>query len=496
VFDPYVSIQLQRDHPLPLYQQLYLQIKNTILSGQLENGQKLPPIRSLASRLGVNTVTVVQAFRCLEREGLVIARVGKGTFVSYPAEAAQTISAPPGTAVPPEFTPDVPDNWQVPVPPEAVNFATLTPDAELFPVDDFQSIINQVLNRDRGEAFGYQESQGYYPLRCSVAAYLSQRGINYDAEAIQVISGAQQGIDIIARSLIVPGDRIFTESPTYTGALASFRSRGAQIQAIPLQADGIDLEALEKQLRIHHPKLMYVMTNFQNPTGICYSPQKQAALLDICRRWNVVLIEDDSFTELSYDGRERRALKEQDEDDRVIYIKSFSKILMPGLRLAFMLAPRHLLPQLMAAKHIADISTSGLLQRAFDLYLRQGLWKTHLDYMKKCYLERYRHILESMRRSFPPGVTFQEPEGGLCIWVQGRPGLSSNRLYEACLANQAVIAPGSHFYPDNSDSSFFRLSFAALSAQDISQGIPIIARQLKMSPNPGIDPRQRYSPLL
>ena len=142
------------------------------------------------------------------------------------------------------------------------------------------------------------------------------------------------------------------------------------------------------------------MTNFQNPTGICYSPEKKA-LLDICRRWDVLLIEDDSFTELAYNREQGQAIKAQDEDDRVIYIKSFSKILMPGLRLAFMLAPQRLLPQLMAAKHIADISTSGLVQRVFDVYLRRDLWKTHLEYMKECYRERYHHILQAIQDSFP-----------------------------------------------------------------------------------------------
>lgn len=494
--DPYVSIQLERRHPLPLYQQLYLQLKDAILSGQLRNGQKLDPIRRLAARLGVNTVTVVQAFRCLEREGLVYARVGRGTFVASPE--LRSLRTNPGEAAdsPREKQHDRLDSLQVPVAAESINFATLTPAADLFPVDDFRMILNQVLDRDRGQAFGYQESQGYYSLRSSVAGYLAGEGIDYHAERIQVISGAQQGIDIIAHCLLEPGDYVVTESPTYTGALASFRAQGAQILAVPLQSDGMNMEALYLQAIKHRPKLMYVMTNFQNPTGSCYSIEKQQGLSELCRKLDMYLIEDDSFTELSYDDQERRAIKEWDRDDRVVYIKSFSKILMPGLRLAFLLAPQKLLPRLMTAKHTADISTSGLLQRAFDLYLRQGLWKAHLAYMKKCYRSRYQNMLEAMRLCFPPGVDFQAPQGGLCIWVQGLPGLSANRLYEACLADKVVIAPGSLFYPDNHDSNQFRLSFAALSEADISIGIPVIARHLNMFNNPKSDPRHQYSPLL
>ncbi len=491
--DTYVSIHLQRIHPLPLYQQLYQQLKEAIQSGRLASGSKMCPIRRLAEHLGVNTVTVVQAYRALERDGLVSSQVGRGTFVCAPTEITGASSWPDSTVQRMEIQAD---SWQVPVSPQAINFATLTPAAELFPVDDFQSIINQVLDRDRGQAFGYQESQGYYPLRCSVAEYLAQRGIICDAESIQVISGAQQGIDIIARSLLSGGDRVMTESPTYTGALASFRALGAHVIAVPLQSDGIDIDALKHRLKLHQPKLLYVMTNYQNPTGICYSVAKQQALLEICRQEGVVLIEDDSFTELAYDGSERRAIKEWDEDNRVIYIKSFSKILMPGLRLAFMLAPQHLQLRLMAAKHIADISTSGLLQRAFDLYLRQRLWKGHLEYMQKCYRDRYQQTIRAMQISFPPQADFSAPGGGLCIWVKGHPELSTDRLYQSCLANGVVIAPGSHFFPDKRDSNFFRLSFAALSEDTISQGIPIIARQLQLLDNSSPKTRRRFSPLL
>ncbi len=493
--DPYVSIQLDRQQQQPLYRQLCLQLKEAILSGRLLPGQKILPIRQLAARLGINPVTVVQAFRCLEKEGLTYAQVGRGTFVAGLKTAHLTFKSEESmdlTAVGPESL----DGLQVPVAYGSINFATLTPAADLCPVEDFRLILNQVLDRDGGQAFGYQESQGYYPLRYSVADYLQQESIDAHPESIQVISGAQQGIDIIARSLLQAGDYVITENPTYSGALASFQSQGLRILAVPLEDDGIDLDALNTLVSKHRPKLMYIMTNFQNPTGTCYSIEKQQALLDLCHRLDICLLEDDSFTELSYDGEPRRVIKEWDTNQRVIYIKSFSKILMPGLRLAFLLAPQRLLPQLTAAKHAADISTSGLLQRAFDLYLRQNLWKGHLAYMKKRYRDRYQNLLEAMRLHFPPEVSFQAPQGGLCVWVQGPVGLSANRLYEACLADKVVIAPGSLFYPDNHDSPHFRLSFAALTEADIRDGIPIIARHLRSLKRPDTATRQQYSPLL
>ena len=210
---------IERDDPLPLYRQLYLHIEKAILSGRLEPGQKLPPIRRLAARLGVNTVTVVQAYRCLERAGLAAARVGSGTFVAYQRKAIPDQPVPPGTVEPDQPGLDLPDSWQVALPPEAINFATLTPDAALFPVDDFQAIINQVLNRDRGEAFGYQESQGY-PLRCS-APPLTQSGIKCGAETIHDWYPSLTGIDLIARSSLCR-EIEYHRSPTYTGAMAAF----------------------------------------------------------------------------------------------------------------------------------------------------------------------------------------------------------------------------------------------------------------------------------
>lgn len=475
---PYVSIQLNRKQPEPLYHQLHLQIRERILSGQLPSGSKMPTIRQLASLKNINTVTVVHAYRLLEQEGLVRSRVGSGTFVIYGSdptvntsrkgEWAELDSSPGELAMSGRF--------QVSLTEHAINFASVTPAPDLFPVDDFKGIINQVLDRDRGYAFGYQESQGYYPLRDSVAAYLDQHGIICEADQLQVISGAQQGIDIIAKSLLHPGDYVITECPTYSGALAAFRSRGANIIGVPLQADGMDLDILARHIKQYRPRLVYTMTNFQNPTGVCYSIEKQQALLTLCRQEDIIVIEDDSFSELCYDGQERHAMKRWDQFQQIIYIKSFSKIFMPGLRLAILLAPARLLPNMIAVKHNTDISTSGLLQRAFDLYLNSGLWKSHIQFMQEMYRTRYQYMLDAMQRYFPSDITYHPPGGGLCFWIRFPAGCSCERLYELCLRHQVVIAPGSMFYPDNPDFATIRLSFAALSPAEIEAGIAAIAQ--------------------
>lgn len=495
--EQFVSIQLDRDDSVSLYQQLYQELKDRILQGVLAENEQLPSIRKLAKLLGVNNVTIVNAYRLLEQEQLVYSQIGSGTFV----KSNQRISSDNIPLADDLYENEVPelkmmDQGQVQLSADAINFASVVPTPELFPVEDFKSILNEVLDRDRGNAFGYQESQGFYPLRESVSQYFLQCGITTDADHIQVISGAQQGIDIIAKSLLNFGDYVITENPTYTGAMAAFKSRGAKIIPVNIETDGISIPQLQEVIQRYHPKLIYVMPNFQNPTGFCWSQAKMQALLKICQQEDIYIIEDDSFTELSYDGVERHPLKMLDHAHRVVYIKSFSKIFMPGLRIAFLIAPADIISGLVAAKHTSDISTSGLMQRAFDLYLRKNLWKKHIHFMRNVYQERYQQALKSMKNHFSEDITCYEPSGGLAFWLSLPPGYSGNLFYQHCLARQVIITPGSLFYPDNRDNHHFRLSFAAVYPEDIETGIARVNSCYRDFSHGVIQQRTTFSPLL
>lgn len=491
----FVPIQLEKQVQTPLYQQLAQQIKALINQGLLKEEEKLPPIRKLALQLGVNNVTVVNAYHQLEQDGVLYSKRGSGTFVKsnsnslgpYSSTTAKTISGLEYNI--PELNTMNQGRLQIPF--GAYNFASAIPTPELFPVADFKNILNEVLDRDGGSAFAYQEGQGYFPLRESLYRYLLNNGINADQGSIQVISGAQQGIDIIAKSLLKPGDFVITENPTYTGAIAAFKSRGARILPALLKEDGISIEDLQEVIEKHSPRLMYIIPNFQTPTGICYSEEKKMALLKLCRDYNVVIIEDDSFTDLSY-FTPRQPIKMLDEDGQVIYIKSFSKILMPGLRLAFLLAPENIIPGLLKAKHSSDISTPGLIQRAFDLYLRKGLWEKHLEYMKEIYRQRYHIMLEAMENYLPPEISYSKPGGGLSFWLKLPFGSSANHFYTRCLESQVIISPGSLFSAsDERDSQYFRLSFAGLYPEEIAKGIIAINEAYQQKKND-----LQYSPLL
>ena len=465
-------IHLDRDRDQPLYVQLYQQLKGMIEKGILKENEKLLPIRRLAKRLEINNVTVVNAYKLLEEEEMVNKKVGSGTYVApIRREIEQDIFV--------DEEIQLMNQGQMMMKQNAISFATSTPDAELFPINDVKRAINHVLDRDGGKAFGYQESLGYKPLREVFSRYLLKKKITCQSLNIQVVSGAQQGIDILAKSLLNYGDVVFTEEPTYTGAISAFKSRGAKVVTIPIREDGIDLKILEARLAEYQPKFLYLMTNFQNPTGYSYSEKKKKRLLEIAREWGVIIVEDDCLNELYFGQEPARSLRAMDGADRVIYIKSFSKIFLPGFRIAFMVIPDEFVGRVMAAKHSSDISSSGLIQRTFDHLLREGLWEKHLAGMRQLYQDKYNHFIELMDKLLPEQVDYNIPMGGLNFWLSLPDGYSSNRLYKKCLSKGVIFVPGSVFYPDGEPSPYFRLSIAAVEEEEMARGIRILSKVIR-----------------
>jgi len=490
-----VTIQFNRNSDIPLYLQLFWHLKRLIQEGVFEGDEKLPSIRKMAKELGVNNITVVNAYKQLEKEGMAYSRVGSGTYVSFVSSQPENID----TGLDENNNLKMMKREQLPVKPEVINFSSSTPTPELFPVEQFKTLINRVLDRDRGNAFGYHEIQGYQPLRQSICRYLESYSIETYVDSIQVISGAQQGIDVVSKALIDFGDCIFVESPTYRGAIEAFRSRGARIVEIPIEEDGIDLEELERKLVIYKPRFIYVIPNFQNPTGWSYSDDKKRKLLELIKGYNTFIVEDDFLSELGFSGKKNLPLKSLDRDEKVIYIKSFSKIFMPGLRLGFMAVPGGLWNKILSAKHASDISTSGLLQRTFDLYLRENLWAKHIAYMREIYRNRYKVFIKAVKEKFPSNIYYKNPEGGLHLWFKLPEGYFAGELYNRCLKEDVLITPGALFYAMNSEDIYFRMSFAAVYPEQIEKGVSIVAGILKdyLSEKPFFPYRtEGYSPFL
>ena len=465
---------IDKNSNIPLYVQLYNNIKKKIENEQLKEGEKLPSIRSLAKELNVNNITVVNAYKLLEKEGYIFSVKGSGTYVSYK-------NYNEGQYLDDNRDIQLMAEGVLPISKDSINFASVSPTPELFPIEEFKHSLIVVLDWDKGKAFVYPEINGYEPFRRSISTFLNKNyNMDVDKDQVIVISGGQQGIDIIAKILISPGDYIFVENPTYSAAIASFKSRGAKIIGIPILEDGIDIEVLNKYIKKYRPKFLYMMTNYQSPTTYSYSEEKKKELISLSEKYNFYIIEDDFLTDLNYDNKKRLPLKSLDKLDKVIYIKSFSKIFMPGLRIGFMTVPKDLFASIIRAKHTADISSSGFLQRAFDLYLKKGYWEKHIESIKKVYADKYNTMVKELRKLNKYNISFHEPKGGLSLWIRLPEEIDAISLYNECVKNNVAIVPGKIFFVDeNSYSNYLRISFSAVSNEEIIRGINIIENNLK-----------------
>lgn len=459
---PYYGISIDKQDAEHLYIQVYKHLRTLIFNNSIKPHEKLPPIRKLAVILGVNNVTVVNAYKLLEEDALVYKKVGSGTYVA-----------------PVEEEIDSERDFEARHHSVPYDFSISSPTADLFPVKDFKTVIDEVLERDKGYAFGYHESQGFFPFRQSLSAMFGGSSVALDPDQIQIISGAQQGIDLVAKSVLDYGDYVFVEAPTYTGALASFKLKGALIVEIPIQEDGIDLELLSLQAKKLRPKLIYVMPNFQNPTGYCYSDEKKRGLIEIAKSCGAWILEDDYAADLNVGNEPAAPLSAYDPYDRIIYIKSFSKVLMPGLRLGYMVVPEALQDEIAMAKHATDISTSGLLQRAFDLYIRKGLWDRQIIQMKRIYDKRHAVMAHYLKTHEVPWIHYHLPQGGYNYWITMDPGLNADELMWRLNKKGVAILSGSTFYHLQLKSASFRISIAAVSENEIEAGMKLIFEEIE-----------------
>lgn len=459
----YDAITIDKESEEPMYIQLYEEIKRLIENGSIKADEKLPPIRSLAKKLGVNNVTIISAYKMLEQKNYVYSKVGSGTYIRG-SKANRNIENQFSTVT-------MMEQGYVKIDKDEINFSTSTPNPELFPVKEFKEVLNEVLERDGGFAFGYQESQGYYPLRESIKQYLYDRKVDVSTNEVSVISGAQQGIDIIAKALINFNDTIIVESPTYSGALAAFKSRGANIIEIPILEDGINTKEVEAVLKTTDVKLIYVMTSFQNPTGISYSQDKKIQLLYLAQKYDCYILEDEYLSELRFYGEVDLPIKALDGNNKVIYLKSFSKIFMPGIRLGFLITPGKISSMVLSAKHNTDISTASLMQRAFDLYLRKKKWDQHIEMMKNIYKSRYDILVDALKKDLD-FIYFNEPQGGIHLWA--KTDMDSSILYAAAKDKGVLITPGRVFYLDDRDNCYFRISYAGVKEDEINRGLKIL----------------------
>lgn len=451
----------------PIYLKIAKEFIFKIETGVLNPEDKLPSIRSLSKEFNVNKETIVRAYKYLSDENYTYIIKGSGSYVlskmDITNKSDETIEMQPFNN---ENTYD-----------GMINFSSGSVKSSLFPVTDFKKSINYVLDRDFGDAFSYEDAKGYPPLRASISKYLKELNIITDKENIQIVSGAQQGIDIVSKALLSSNDSVIVESPTYKGAVASFLSRGAFIHSVPMEYDGINITKLERVIKKHKPKFMYMMTNFQNPTGFSYSKKKKLKLLELSEKYDFYILEDDYINELNYKSNSIESIKTIDKNSKVLYLKSFSKIFMPGLRLGFLIVPENLNDIILNIKSATDIATSGLIQRTFDIYLSRGNWNNHVHNMKKIYYKRYNIMVNALNKYMPRNIKYYIPKGGIFFWIE-LPHINVSELYEKLLKKNIAITPGDVFYIDKT-SNTIRLSIASVRSEDIEKGIRVLSDELR-----------------
>lgn len=365
--------------------------------------------------------------------------------------------------------------------PEVISFAGGLPARELFPVEQLATISSEVLQQEGSKALQYSPTEGDPELREAIASRMKRRlGTEIAAEDILITSGAQQGLDLTGKVFLDEGDVVLCESPTYLGAIQAFQAYLPRFVEVPTDDDGMILPELERCLR-EHPgaKVAYVVPDFQNPTGRCWSLERRRGLLDLARRFSVPVVEDQPYGELRFRGRELPTLKSLDEDGLVIFLGTFSKIFCPGLRIGWVAAPQGLIDKYILAKQGSDLHSSTLSQRQIAAYLSRFDLDADIDKIRELYRERCDIMLGTMYQEFPKEIHYTHPDGGLFVWVELPAQLNARDVLVKCLERDVAFVPGGSFFPNGGHENTLRLNFSAMPPERIAEGIRRMGRVLR-----------------
>jgi len=463
----------------PVYRQIEAWLRENIASGSLPPETRLPSTRELAVDLGVSRITVKNAYAELEGDGLIYTRAGSGTFIAPPLDNGQLAGSRAKTDWPlwqldaaGESGPPIEMSWPFPAPADTIAFIGVG-DPREFPIKDFERTVREVFARDGISALEYGGLHaGYYPLRETIARVLSSQGISAHPDEVLVTTGSQQALALVCQTLLKPGDVIVVEKPTYNFALELFRSLKLKIVGIPMDRQGMRVDELEPVLQQHHPKMIYTMPVFQNPSGLCLSAPRRRQLLDLAERYNIPILEDDFASDLRYEGKALPAIKSLDDGGNVIYTGTFSKMLMPGLRIGYLLADGPVFDRLVRQKWVQDLATSNLMQHVLDTYVTVGRYQAHLRRSTRLYRKRRDALLAAIRRYLPPDVEYTIPHGGLFLWLHLPEGMPCLDLLPRALQAGVEFSPGTRYFPEPDEgNAYIRLNFATHTPEEIDEGI-------------------------
>lgn len=474
-----INININRESEEPIYKQLIRQIQMQIESGNLPAGTRLPASRTLAGKINVSRISVVNAYAELRAEGFLSAHAGRGTFVSKDSSAAAQTSASNGRAMDNNNLPDqsLRDLMHLASRQGVINFSHGAPPSEFFPVASLRDAINTVIDRDGASALTYEVAEGYGPLRSTIRDYVSALGIQTRSSDILVTGGAQQGIDLVIQALVAEGQTIVTSNPTYIGVIDIARTRRINVHGIPMDEDGIRLDCLEHYLMENNPQLIYVMPSFQNPTGQVMPLHRRRQLINLAVKYNVPILEDAIYDEFRFEGEALPPLKALDNDDVVIHVSAFTKMLLPGMRIGYLIANGSRFERLVRVKQSADISTSALNQRAIHLMIQRGVLSHQLERNNRELRRRRDAAIRAAEEHLPPGTRWSTPQGGLYLWAKlPKTGPTAAELFIAAVQNQTAFAIGNIFYLNGGGAYHMRLNYGLQTPELIEKGFCRLGR--------------------
>jgi len=352
--------------------------------------------------------------------------------------------------------------------PEIISFAGGLPSPATFPVERMKAAFDSVLTSQGKVALQYGPTDGYLPLREWIANSLSTDGAKILPDQVLMTSGSQQGLDLLGKVLIDEGSKVLVETPSYLGALQAFSVYGPEFVSVPTDDHGLLPEAVGAIGQ--GASMLYALPNFQNPTGRCLSIERRAALVETCARLGLPLIEDDPYGALSYRGEPLPKMLTMNPGG-VIYMGSFSKVLTPGIRLGYVVAPVPLVRKLEQAKQAADLHTAQLTQMVVYEVIKDGFLGEHIPTIRKLYSDQCQAMLAALTEFFPPSVTWTKPEGGMFIWLTLPKHIDSMQLLDEAIAQNVAFVPGAPFYANAPEKNTLRLSFVTVSPQRIREGV-------------------------
>jgi GntR family transcriptional regulator/MocR family aminotransferase len=477
-----MTFALERGRGLPLFQQIARAVTSDIQRGRLRPGDVLPGTRTLARSLGVQRLTVVAAFDELVAEGWIVNRPARGAFVSsdLPDPKPRSFASrklPESMAERPGFElllapqPELP----VDVPRGSLLFAASRPDVRLAPAGVLGRTIRRVMNARR-ELLSYGPPEGHPRLRKAVAEMLvSTRGVAVQPGNICITRGSQMALSLLARSVLRPGDVVVVEQLGYRSAWEAFRQVGARIIGVPVDADGLQIDALAHVLRRHPVRAVYVTPHHQFPTTVTMSAGRRLKLLDLARLHRFAIIEDDYDYEFHYDGRPVLPLASADRFGVVAYVGTFSKVLAPALRIGYVAAPTLLIERISAHRSHLDTQGDQILEYAVGELLEEGEIQRHIRRVRREYRTRRDVLVRALNENLGDRLTFEVPAGGIALWIGAKDGIDVDEWASAARRRGAMVMPASTFTFDGSSLPYMRLGFASLNSGELQEGVRRLA---------------------